>query len=313
MFNRKDVSSEIENSMEKVLVSNAVDKETENLSKLAGALEHLNAAAEIFDTVGLRKHAEATTMLLESFAAKKKKKKTKSKSKQKSKSKSKSSPAKKPDPATKDLTSEKMVDNLAHKGWVFNADDGMDENSADDNYARHGHDCMCSMCMDVDDVNDMKLGITSGPGLDDDSPGYWEHMAKKYMQKGDFRKAEEAMMHGIRARDLARYDAQEELSADDFNFDLDYMSADDPEDDDFEDEVDMRPKHTMLPPAMEDDEEMPPMKPYRSHSGEWNAIENTQRPTMPAIPSAKKHRKEIEDEFDDLDYINELSRDFGSR
>lgn len=164
MFNKKDASFEIEQSMERALVANAVDKRTESLDKLAQAMEHLNAVAEIFDDVGLRKYAEATTQLLESLAAKKSKSKSskskpaKSKSKSKAPSKAKKSKrrskSKASDPATKGLNSNKMLDNLEHKGWMFNADDEVyvdDESYADDNFAHHGDDCMCSMCMDADD------------------------------------------------------------------------------------------------------------------------------------------------------------------
>jgi|ERR1700722_4949407 len=165
MFNKKDASFEIAESMERALVTNAVDTQTKGLSKLAQAMEHLNAAAEIFDNAGLRKHAEAATQLLESLAAKKGKKGKKSKPPVKSK-KSKKQPvkskrnSKEKDSATEGLTSDKMLDNLEHKGWVFNADDGAEDESyaEDDNFVNHGDDCMCSSCMDSDDMNYLRHG-----------------------------------------------------------------------------------------------------------------------------------------------------------
>jgi hypothetical protein len=149
MFNKNSSASEIEQSMERSIVSAAIEKQTEGLNKVASAIEHLNAAAELFDDAGMYKVAEYTTALLE-VLAKKKKPKAKKKSDKPSKDK-KSSKKSKADPATEGLTSEKMVENLAHKGWVFNADD----NASDDNFA-HDHDCMCSMCMDVNDAKEKR-------------------------------------------------------------------------------------------------------------------------------------------------------------
>lgn len=114
MFNKADASTEIAASMETNLISSAIEKQAAPLTKFAKALDYLNSVAEIFDELGLNKEAEITTTLLEVIA---KKKKTKPKSKKKvHKSRKKS-------PATKDLTSDKMEENLKEKGWVFNADD----------------------------------------------------------------------------------------------------------------------------------------------------------------------------------------------
>lgn len=167
MFKNKDASAEIAALMESNLITHAVEKQQEHLGKFAKALDYLNSVAEIFDELGLRREAEATTTLLEVVAAKKSKKKP-SKSK-KSKKPSKSRRSRKTDPATKGLTSKKMLDNLAHKGWVFNVDD-------DFSFAEDHHDgCMCSMCMDVDDRNyeyDMSFMSDSNdtdPDFDPDS------------------------------------------------------------------------------------------------------------------------------------------------
>jgi len=140
MFNKKDISSELAESMASNLVGNTIEKKAEGLNKLATAIDHINDAAETFDHLGMNKEAEALTTLLEIIAGKKSKKKSKP-----SKSKKKPSKSKKSDPATKGLTGEKMVSNLKEKGWVFNAED---HNDADD----HTDGCMCSMCMDVNDV-----------------------------------------------------------------------------------------------------------------------------------------------------------------
>lgn len=144
MFDKKDVSAEIAASMQTNLVSHGIDKQAEQMNKFAKALDYLNSVAEIFDELGLRREAEATTTLLEVVAAKKSKKKSKTKAKTKVKSKRRSK-SRKNDSATKGLTSDKMVNNLKEKGWVFNADD--DFSFADD----HHDSCMCSDCMDADD------------------------------------------------------------------------------------------------------------------------------------------------------------------
>jgi hypothetical protein len=140
MFNKKDISSELAESMANNLVGNTIEKKAEGLNKLATAIDHLNDAAETFDNLGMNKEAEALTTFLEIIAGKKTKKKSKP-----SKSKKKPSKSKKSDPATKGLTGEKMVENLKHKGWVFNAEDHNDAND-------HTDGCMCSMCMDVNDI-----------------------------------------------------------------------------------------------------------------------------------------------------------------
>lgn len=66
--NKKSSASEILNSMSDSLLSKIADIETLKIKKLATALEHLNAAAEIFDSVGLNSEAEIATKLLEKTA-----------------------------------------------------------------------------------------------------------------------------------------------------------------------------------------------------------------------------------------------------
>jgi hypothetical protein len=68
MFNKKSSENEITKSMQDSLLSTAVDNKVSKMQKLASALEHLNAAASIFDDVGLEKEAEYTTILLEKAA-----------------------------------------------------------------------------------------------------------------------------------------------------------------------------------------------------------------------------------------------------
>ena len=111
MFNKKSSEQEILESMENSLISDFLEKESKPFSKLDSAISHINIAAELFDDVGLTAEAEEMTELLEKIA--KKKKKTKK--------------SKKKDSASKGLTSEKMVENLKEKGWVFNADDDLND------------------------------------------------------------------------------------------------------------------------------------------------------------------------------------------
>ena len=142
MFIRKNASSEIEDLMESHLITHAVEKKEEHLNKFAKAIDYLNSVAELFDEIGLTKEAEAATTFLEIVAAKKSKKKP-AKSKTKTKTKSKPAVKSKKKNTTNNLSSEKMVDNLKEKGWMFNdTDDG------------HDDDCMCSMCMDQNFVSD---------------------------------------------------------------------------------------------------------------------------------------------------------------
>lgn len=112
------------------LMSENLNYSSQN-NELDNALDHLSIAAEVLDELGFHKEAELTTKFLEFLAKKKKKTKSKSKTKSRSKAKSHSKTKVEPtekeimdkDPAMKGLTPERMLDNLAHKGWVFNADD----------------------------------------------------------------------------------------------------------------------------------------------------------------------------------------------
>jgi hypothetical protein len=69
MFIRKNAEFELANSMESNLVSVAVDNKTIANKKRCDAVGHLNAAAELFDAVGLVKEAEYATKLLEMVVA----------------------------------------------------------------------------------------------------------------------------------------------------------------------------------------------------------------------------------------------------
>jgi len=165
MFLRKNASSEMELAFQEALVKNAAEKETTGLTKVAEAIELVANAAEIFDSVGMYKEAEYMTLVLESLASKKKKKAPKAKKKDEDKEegekKTSSKSKKKPDGDTKDLTSDKMVDNLKHKGWVFNADD----NAADDNFA--------------DYANKRREALD----IAQKSPHYWNTKAREWYQK----------------------------------------------------------------------------------------------------------------------------------
>ena len=302
MFNKKDASFEIAESMQRALVSSAVAKETAGLDKLDQAMEHLNAAAEIFDGVGLKKHAEAATQLLESLAAKKSKKKKKP-TKSKSSKTSKRHTKRKSSNPTKGLTSEKMLDNLEHKGWVFNADDDMsfaddahDEdcmcssccNDYDMNYVNHGHDCVCDMCMDADDdMNDAKLGVSGDFGSSVGSPEYWRHMAAKYTREGNLQEAEKALTKAMKAEYSDDYDkdSSDRSNAFDFSF--------------IDDEPKSHRDAIPPPPPSEDEDvidlvEMPDFEP---ETRSWESIKETGRDTWPATPAAKRHRRELEEQL----------------
>lgn len=134
MFNKKSSVDEIMQSMQHQLVDGAINKMAETQAQLVKAADFLNAAAEIFDETGLSVQAEVVTAVLESLAAKKKSKKKKTKAKVKPKAPS----------------SEKMVENLKEKGWVFDESGAKDQNHADDNCA----DVNCAVHNDMSYIND---------------------------------------------------------------------------------------------------------------------------------------------------------------
>ena len=225
-------------SMADHLVGNGIEKRAENINKFATALDKLAAVAELFDELGLVNEAEATTLLLEVVAKKKSKKPAKSKSKHKSKSKSRSS--KKTDPATEGLTSEKMEENLKHKGWVFNADD----NFADDG---HHDSCMCSMCMDADDDH-FDMGAYDA----DDGDYNFTHEKDEHEQ------------------DLARR-FHELLEQDE--------AANDFGDEEYVRQPPKHNRHVMLPPAGFNPRE-PNFRHYEPKSDDWQDILETVIPTV---------------------------------
>ena len=128
MFIKKSFINEIADSMERNLIDGAINKQAEAQIRIVKAADYLNAAAEIFDEYEMVAQAEIITAVLESLAGKKSKKK-----KPKTKAKAKK-------PATKAPSSEKMVENLKHKGWVFDESGADDRNYADDNCAMCGSD-----------------------------------------------------------------------------------------------------------------------------------------------------------------------------
>ncbi len=223
MFSRKDTSFDLAAEMEKNLRSYAEAEVVAPINKIASAIDYLNRAAEIFDENGLYVEAEIATRLLEVFAAKKAKKKKSSKPTKKptkkpgkASKKSTKKPAK-TDEATKGLDSEKMIDNLVEKGWVFNADDveyALDQGATahtmdhdegcdcsmcsemnmvnDVQYAKsHGEGCMCSMCSDVEMMADDNFAHNMGP-MDDVEYGKDEHEAELARIMSDLEDADRA-------------------------------------------------------------------------------------------------------------------------
>lgn len=255
MFNKTDISAELELAMQKHLVGNAIEKRAEKINKFAKALDYLNSVAEIFDELGLRKEAEYATTLLEVVAKKKTKKKTKSKPKAKKKKQSK-----KPS-----LTSEKMVENIKEKGWMFN--------DADDS-----EDSECSMCMDADDNFADPQNAYKGHH-DHEEPFYESDFDDESVELGrEFEKDDPFAPGGA-------YD-----KFDDFEDEVDFGKADD-EYPTLPSTPAAKKHHTMLPPPDLDNEineyeDMLAMPAYRPHSKNWHDIEETARPTI--RPS--KHR-----------------------
>src|SRR5271166_2133228 len=217
MFSRKDTQYDIAAEMEKILSSTAKETVEAPFNKIASAIDLLNRAAEIFDQSGFYVEAEIATRLLEVFAGKKKKKSKKPAKKTSKKptksSKKPASKSKKTDPATKGLSSEKMVENLKHKGWVFNADDGMEDtndavdmNFMHDGGKNHGDDCMCSYCMDdaAENANGAFGGGEHQMGGRDDM-----QMADDYER--DERESELArIMHDLENEDEMRHDFEDD-------------------------------------------------------------------------------------------------------
>jgi hypothetical protein len=161
MFLRKNASSEMEAAFQETMAKNAVEEQTSGLTKVAEAMDLVANAAEIFDSVGMHTEAEYMTRVLESLASKKKKKKPAKKKDEEKEEKASASKKKRSDEATKDLTSDKMEDNLKHKCWVFNADD----NAADDNFA--------------DYANKRREALD----IAQKSPHYWNTKAREWYQK----------------------------------------------------------------------------------------------------------------------------------
>lgn len=128
MFIQKSWSDEIATGMEQRLVDSALSKRAEAQDQLLKVAALLNSAAELLDDGGLSVEAEIVTTLMEVVAAKKSKRKPAKRRKSKS------------NKAPKAPSSAKMVENLKHKGWVFDEGGAMDHSCVDDN---------CAMCGDV--------------------------------------------------------------------------------------------------------------------------------------------------------------------
>lgn len=91
MFLKKSSVNEFLQEVEQNLINNAHAEKKE-------AFNQLIKAANILDNIGQTKLAEEVTQILTLLVEA-------------------------TDPATKNLTPDKMVNNLKNKGWVFNADD----------------------------------------------------------------------------------------------------------------------------------------------------------------------------------------------
>lgn len=94
----QDFAKELEKNLQQVEQAPLMERQ----AKQKKGIQHLLKAAEILEDMGLDKHAEGITQILEKFAWE----------------------VPNNDPATSGLTPEKMIANLEEKGWVFNAEDG---------------------------------------------------------------------------------------------------------------------------------------------------------------------------------------------
>lgn len=92
----EDFSAELESNLKKAEREPIVQK----IANESKAITCLIKAANLLDEIGLESQANVVTKLLEKISWNV------------------------PELDTSDLTSEKMIENIKNKGWVFNADDG---------------------------------------------------------------------------------------------------------------------------------------------------------------------------------------------
>lgn len=117
MIKKSIFEDELVQNMHNELVKKAHNIETDNLDK---AVDYLNSAADIFDSVGLTKNADQVLSVLTKIA--------------KSGKKKPKDPKKISDRHTKGLTPEKMVKNLKNHGHPMNlADDHILNQEINDN------------------------------------------------------------------------------------------------------------------------------------------------------------------------------------
>src|SRR5690348_11268074 len=108
MIKHNIFENDLIDGMQHQLIKQATQVENNNLEQ---AVNLLNSAAEIFEDLGLITNANDVLHILNKIAKKHKPK----------------NPTKIPNHHTKDLTPEKMIENLKRHGIVFNlADDGKD-------------------------------------------------------------------------------------------------------------------------------------------------------------------------------------------
>lgn len=108
--------------MQKELIKNASNQETENLGK---AVDYLNSAIEIFEDAGMNVQADQVLAILSKIALQ-----SEQSDENDARNKKPKNPTKVPDRHTKGLTSDKMVANLKNHGTVFNLNN--DGQAADD-------------------------------------------------------------------------------------------------------------------------------------------------------------------------------------
>lgn len=111
MIKKSVFEEELIAGMQKELIKNAANQETDHLGK---AVDYLNSAVDIFEDTGMSAQASQVLQIISKIAQQTDENNAKHK----------------PDHHTKGLTSDKMVSNLKNHGTVFNLSD--DSQAADD-------------------------------------------------------------------------------------------------------------------------------------------------------------------------------------
>lgn len=119
MIKKSVFEEELIAGMQKELIKNASNQETENLGR---AVDYLNSAIEIFEDAGMSTHANQILNIISKIAQQSDENDVRNKKPK--------NPAAISDRHTKGLTSDKMLSNLKNHGTVFNLSD--DGQAADD-------------------------------------------------------------------------------------------------------------------------------------------------------------------------------------